>query len=154
MGTESGVGTGTRTEREWKRDEGVQKVNKDRSGDEAGTGTGTRVETCGRKQDGNGDGSGDGNESSCGYGNGDKDGDGNGKEDRIGEGVREANKRKKPHKSCRRQVGNGRDLGGEKEKCREGKVGPVASNPENLENNKEARGGAQDIQGLSKNCTK
>ena len=29
----------------------------------------------------------------------------------------------------------------------------VAANPDNQENNKEARGGAQGIQGLSKNCT-
>ena len=33
------------------------------------------------------------------------------------------------------------------------KVGPVAANPNNLENNKEARGGAQGTQGSSKNCT-
>ena len=62
-------------------------------------GTGTGVETRGRTQDGNGDGSGDGNESS--RGDGDED---NGNEDRIGEVGREAKKRKKPHKSCRRDV--------------------------------------------------
>ena len=38
-------------------------------------------------------------------------------------------------------------------KRRKGRVGPVAANPDNLENNKEAGGGAQNIQGLSKNCT-
>ena len=32
------------------------------------------------------------------------------------------------------------------------KVGPVAANPDNLENNKEAAGGAQGTQGSSKNC--
>ena len=31
-------------------------------------------------------------------------------EDRIGEGGGEANKRKKPHNTCRRCVGNERDL--------------------------------------------
>ena len=40
--------------------------------------------------------------------------DGNGDEDRIGEGGREAKKRKKPQNSCRRQVGNGGDLGGKR----------------------------------------
>ena len=33
----------------------------------------------------------------------------------IGERGREAKKRKKPHRSCRRHVGNGGDLGGRKE---------------------------------------
>ena len=40
------------------------------------------------------------------------DGDKDGTEDRIGEGGGEAKKRMKPHKSCRRHVGNGGDLGG------------------------------------------
>ena len=31
--------------------------------------------------------------------------------------------------------------------------GPVAANPDNQENNKEAGGGAQGIQRLNKNCT-
>ena len=92
--------------------------NEDGSGDGAGTGTGTRVEARGRTQDGNGDGSGDGNENSGGDGNGDKDDNGNGHEDRIGEGGREAKRRKKPHKICRRHVGNGGDLGGKRETCR------------------------------------
>ena len=34
-----------------------------------------------------------------------------GHEDEIGEGGGEAKMRKKPHKSCRRYVGNGGDLG-------------------------------------------
>ena len=55
---------------------------------------------------GDGDGSGDGNENNS--------GDGNGNEDRIEEGGREAKKRKKPHKSCRRHVGNGGDLDGKR----------------------------------------
>ena len=50
-----------------------------------------------------GTGAGKGNESSSGDGNGDDNGD----EDRIGEGGREPKKRKKPHNSCRRHVGNG-----------------------------------------------
>ena len=36
----------------------------------------------------------------------------------IGEGGGEAKKRKKPHKSCRRHVGNGGDLGGKRKKRR------------------------------------
>ena len=94
--------------------ERAQNGNEDKSGDGAGTGTGTRVETRRRTQDGNGDGSGDRSESSSGDGNGDEDGNGNGNEDRIGEGGREAKKRKKPHKKCIRHVGKGGDLGGKR----------------------------------------
>ena len=99
------------------------------------------METRGRTQDGNGDGSGDGNESSSGDGNGDDDGNGDGNEDSIGEGGRETKKRKKPHKSCRRHVGNGEDISGKREKRKQKRVGPVAANPDNLENNKDAGGG-------------
>ena len=112
------------------------------------------METRGQTQDGNGDGSGDGNESSNGDGNRDKDGNGNGNKDRIGESGREVKKQKKPHKSCRRHVGNGGDLGGKRKKRRNERVGSVAASPDNLENNKEAEGGAQGTQGLSKNCTR
>ena len=128
MGTESGAGTGTGTEREW----GWRRTEERKTGPR--TGAGTKVETRGRIQDGNGDGSWDRNESTSGDGNG--DGDGNGNEDRIGEGGREAKKRKKPHKSCRSHVGNGGDLGGRRETCRKERVGPVAANQENLENDK------------------
>ena len=83
------------------------------------------VETLGRTQDGNVDGSGDGNESSS--------RDGNGNEDRIGEGGGEAKKRKKPHNSCRRHVGNGGDLDGKRKNHRKERVGPVAANPDNCE---------------------
>ena len=38
-------------------------------------------------------------------------------------------------------------------KCRKERVGSVAANPDNLESNKEAGGGAQDTQGSSKSCT-
>ena len=38
-------------------------------------------------------------------------------------------------------------------KCRKERVGSVAANPDNLESNKEAGGGVQGTQGLSKNCT-
>ena len=106
-----------------------------------GTGTGTRVETRGRTPDGNWDGSGD------------EDGNGNGNEDRIGEGGREAKNRKEPHKSYRRHVGNGGDLGRKSKTCKKERVGPVGANPDNLENNKEAGGEAQGTQGLSKSCT-
>ena len=64
--------------------------------DGVGTETGTEVETCREKQDGNGDRSGDRNESSSG------DGSGDGNEDGNKEGEGEANKRKKPHMTCRR----------------------------------------------------
>ena len=93
------------------------------------------------------------NESSSGDGQGDGDEDGNGNEDRIGEGGKEAKKRNKLHKSCRRHVGNGRDLSGKKKIRRKARVGPFAANPDHLGNNKEAGGGAQGTQGLNKNFT-
>ena len=114
-------------------------VNGHGDGDGAGAGTGTGVEVNEEAQDGDGDGDGDGSEDSCGDGNGDED-NGNGGEDRIGEGGREAKKRKKPHKTCRRHVGNGGDLGVKRKTCRKERVGPVAANPDNLESNKEAGG--------------
>ena len=48
--------------------------------------------------------------------------------------------------SCRLHVGNGGDLSGKRKTS-------SAANPDNLENGKEAEGGAQGTQGLSKNCT-
>ena len=74
-------------------------------------------------------------------------------EKRIGEDGREAKKRKKPQNSCRRRAGNGGDTGGKRKKCGKERVGSVAANPDNLESNKEAGGGAQDTQGSSKSCT-
>ena len=57
-----------------------------------------------------------GDESGGGSGDGDGDEDkGSGNEDMIGEGGREAKKRKKSQNSCRRHVGNGGDLAGWKE---------------------------------------
>ena len=53
----------------------------------------------------------------------------NGNEDGIGEGGSEAQKRKKVHKSCRRDVGNGGNLGGKRNKRRQRRVGSVAANP-------------------------
>ena len=129
--------------------EGAQDGNGDGSGD--GTGTGTGV-TRRRTPDVNRDIIGDESEDSNGDGNGDED-NGNGNEDRIGEGGREAKKRKKPQNSCRRQMGNGRNLGGKREKCKKQKVGPVPAKPDNLESNKEAEGGAQGTQNSSENCT-
>ena len=111
------------------------------------TGVGTRRRT----PDGNGDGNGDGSEDSSGDGNGDDD-DGNGNENMIGEGGRGAKKLKKPQNSCRRRAGNGGDTGGKKKKCRKERVDSVAANPDNLESNKEAGGGAQGAQGSRKNC--
>ena len=75
------------------------------------------MKTRRRIPDGNGDVDGDGSEDSSGDGNGDED-NSNGNEDRIGEGGREAKKRKKPQNSCRRRAGNGGDLGGKGKKCR------------------------------------
>ena len=91
----------------------------------------------------------EGNESNGGDGNGDEDGNGNengngignGNGDRIGQGGTETKKCKKAHKTCRRHVGNGGDSDDMSKKCRKEKVGPVASNPDNLENSKEGGGG-------------
>ena len=110
------------------------------------------METRRRIPDGNGDGNGDGSEDSSGDGNGDED-NRNGNEERIGEGGREAKKRKKPQNSCRRHVVNGGDLGGKRKKCKKERVGSVAANPDNLESNKEAGWRAQCTQRSSKNCT-
>ena len=70
-------------------------------------------------------------------GNGDE---GNGNEGRVGDGEKEAKKRKKPLNSCRRQGGNGGDFGGTRKRCRKGSVGPVAANSNIVEINKEAGG--------------
>ena len=51
----------------------------------------------------------------------------------------EAKKRKKLHKRCRRDVGNGEDLGGKRKKPRREMGISVAANPDNLENSKQAR---------------
>ena len=84
----------------------------DGHGDGAGAGTGVEV------NEGAQDGNGDGREDCSGDGNGD---DENRNENRIGEGGREAKKRKKPQNSCRRRAGNGRDMGGKRKKCRKEK---------------------------------
>ena len=49
-------------------------------------------------------------------GTGDEDGNGVGHVDGIGEGGRAAKKREKLHKSCRRHLGNGIGLGGNRNK--------------------------------------
>ena len=98
-----------------------------------GTGTGTGMETRGRSLDGNGDG----NESSSGDGNGNEGGSGDGNKD---------GKRKKPHKSGRRHAGSWEDLGKKRIKHRQERIGSVASNPDHLENSKEAGGEAQGTQ--------
>ena len=145
-GDGDGAGTGTGVE----VNEGAQDGNGDGAGTETGTGVGTRRPTPDRNGDGNGNGNGDGSEDSSGDGNGDDD---NGNENRIGEGGREAKKRKKPQNSCRRRAENGGDVGRKRRKCSKEKIGSVAANPDNLESNKEAGGGAQGAQGSSKNCT-
>ena len=128
-GDGAGAGTGVEV------NEGAQDGNGDRAG--TGTGVGTRRRT----PDGNGDGSGD----CSGDGNGDDD---NGNENRIGEGGREAKKRKKPQNSCRRRVGNGGDTGGKRNKCSKERVSSVAANPDNLGRNKETGGGSTRCSGL------
>ena len=133
-GVETGVGV----------NEGAQDGNGDGSGDRAGMGT--EVETHRRTPDGNGDGP----KVSSEDGNGDE---GNGNEGRVGDGEKEAKKRKKPLNSCRRQGGNGGDFSGTRKRCRKGSVGPVAANSNIVEINKEAGGGAQGTLSLSKNCT-
>ena len=133
-GVETGVGV----------NEGAQDGNGDGSGDRAGMGT--EVDTHRRTPDGNGDGP----KVSSEDGNGDE---GNGNEGRVGDGEKEAKKRKKPLNSCRRQGGNGGDFGGTRKICRKGSVGPVAANSNIVEINKEAGGGAQRTLSLSKNCT-
>ena len=146
-GLEDGDGAGTGVE----VNEGAQDGNGDGSGDGDGAGAGTGVGTRRRTPDGNGDGNGDGSEDSSGDGNGDDDNGRN--ENRIGEGGREAKKRKKPQNSCRRRAENGRDLVGKGKQCSKERVGSVAANPDNLESNKEAGGGAQGTQGSSKSGT-
>ena len=106
-GDGDGVGAGMGVEVK----QGAQDGNGDGSRDGVGTGTGTGVGTRRRTPDGNGDGNGDGSEDS----DGDRDGDGdNGNEGRIGEGGREAKKRKKPQNRCRRRAGYGGDTGGKR----------------------------------------
>ena len=138
-GDGDGAGTGVEA------NERTQDENRDGSEDGAGTGTGTRtgVKTRGRTQNGNGDGSWDENESSCGDGN----------EDRIGGGGGKTKRHRKPHESCKRDVGNGGDLGGNRGKRRQKSIGSVAADPDNLENRKKAERQAQGTQSLSKNCT-
>ena len=147
-GDVDGHGDGAGAETGVEVNEGAQDGNGDGSGDGAETGTG--VGTRRRTPDGNGDGNGNGSEDCSGDGNEDDD---NGNENRIGEGGREAKKRKKPQNRCRRRTENGGDMGGERKKCTKERVGSVAANPDNLGSNKEAGGGAQGAQGSSKVCT-
>ena len=55
-------------------------------------------------------------------------------------GWRRGEEAQKTHKSCRRHTGNGGDLSGKRKKCRQERVDSVATNPDNLENRKEAGG--------------
>ena len=71
----------------------------------------------------------------------------------IGQGGEEAQNCKKQHKSCRRSVGNGGDLGGKRRKRKHESVGSVAADPDYLENINEAGREAQGTQGLRNNCT-
>ena len=110
----NGVGGGIRVGGGNRDENGVWSGNGDVNVDENGDGAGTRtgVEANEGTQDGNGDGSGDGAETRTGTGveihgrtqdgNGDEDANGDGHKKGIGEGGGDAKKRKKTHKSCRR----------------------------------------------------
>ena len=131
-GDGDGPGAGTRV----KVNEGSQDGNRDGGGD---------LLYCRQTQDGSGDENGDGSE--------DSSGDGNGKEneDRIGERRRSARNRTRVVDAMW-ETGE-TWVGGKRETRRKEMIGPVAASPDNLENNKEAGGGAQGTHGLSENCT-
>ena len=132
-GNRDGEGAGTRT---WvERNKGTQDRNGGGSGNRAGTGTGRGVETRGRIQDR------DGSESSSKDRNWDEYGNRDSNEDGIGEGGGKVDNRKKPHNSCRRDVGNRGDLVGRRKTRREERIGSVAADPpDKLENSKKAGG--------------
>ena len=71
------------------------------------------METRRRTPDGNGDVNEDESKDSSGDGNGDED-KGSGNENKIGEGGRQMEKRKKTQNSCRRRAEKGGDLGGKR----------------------------------------
>ena len=71
----------------------------------------------------------------------------------IGEGGGEGKKHKKPHNSCRRDVGNGGDSGVERKQRFQERVGSLAADLDNLENSKKIGRDAQGTQGLSEKCT-
>ena len=101
-----------------------------------------------RTPDLNGDGNGDGSEESSGDGNGDDDnGNGNGNENRIREGGREAKKRMKPQKSCRRRARNEGDTGG-KRKNVEKKGWFSSCQPRQSREQQGSRGGSTRCSGL------
>ena len=118
-----------RTGKERRRDRGWRRTK------ERKMGTVTGVETRGRTRAGN--------KSNSEYGDGDEYKHGDGNADGIWEGRGEAQNRKKSHQRCRRHVGNGRYLGGKRKQRRQEGVGSVATNPDNLDNRKEARGEAE-----------
>ena len=115
-------------------------------------GTGTEVETLQRTPEGDGDWNGDGSEDSSGDGNGDED-NGNVTEDTGRAEERQSSARnRKIVVDAIWEAGETWVKRGKNVEIK-GLVCPVAANPDNLESNKEAGGGAQDTQGSSKNCT-
>ena len=127
-----------------------------------GDGAGTEVEVNEGAQDGAGTGVGVGTRRRTPYGTG----TGTGTEARtvaeMGKGTRITETRigsgrvergKKAQDSCRRRAGNGGDTGGKRKKYRKERIGSVTANPDNLESNKEAGGGAQGTQGSIRICT-
>ena len=124
-GDGAGTGTGTGRERGW------GPVDKHRMGMGTGTGTETRIVAevgTGPTITGTRIGSG-----------------------RAEERRKSARKRKIVADAVR-ETGETRRVEREK-KCRKERLGSVAANPDNLESNKEAGGGAQGTQGSSENCT-
>ena len=71
----------------------------------------------------------------------------------IGTGSGGAKTLRKPHLSCRRDVGNGQNLGGKRKKRRQECIGSVAADPDTIENSKEAGKKGQGTQAFRKNCT-
>ena len=59
----------------------------------------------------------------------------------------------KTQRSCRRDVGNGGNLGGKRKTCRQESVGSVATDPDNLNTSKEVGRKAQGTQGSRHNYT-
>ena len=125
---------------------------RERGRDGAGTGTGTGVETLRRTPDGNGDGNGSKASTVAEMGTGTMITE---TRTRIGSG--RAEKRRKSARNRKIVVDAVRETEEtwveREKKCRKERVGSVAANPDNLESNKKAGGGARGTQGSSKNCT-
>ena len=129
----TGTGTGVGTGREQVRVRGWRPVDEHRMGMRTGTGTEARtVAEMGTTRTGI-------------TGTGTKIGSGRAEE------RRKSARNRKIVVDAVRETGETRVE--REKKCRKERIGSVAANPDNLESNKEAGGGAQGTQGSSKNCT-